>query len=69
MKENTAIQAELKNNTNSADSRPQPASKSPVKTSKVIKGYTDIQHFYKSSLKYTRPLEKEPNPTYELGYN
>lgn len=38
-------------------------------TSKVIKGYTDIQHFYKSSLKYTRPQEKEPNHAYELGYN
>lgn len=36
---------------------------------KALTGYADIQHFYKSSLKYTRVLEKDLNPAYELGYN
>lgn len=40
-----------------------------TKSRKAISGYNDIQHFYKSTLKYARTLDKDPDAAYELGYN
>lgn len=50
---------------------PQPLSK-PRKAMDAIrnfKGYADIQHFYKSKLKYAQPTEKDNEKSFILGYN
>ena len=36
---------------------------------KTIKGYAEVQHFYKSALKYNRNNDVEASYAYELGYN
>lgn len=43
--------------------------KNPFRNLKTIRGYADIQHFYKSALKYSRNMEKDSSVSYELGYN
>lgn len=45
------------------------AEKTREKTRKVISGYSDINHFCQARLQYTRQLEKDRNPAFELGYN
>lgn len=44
-------------------------SKIAEKTRKIINGYNDIQQFCQTKLQTTRVLEKDKNPTFELGYN
>ncbi|NPU91167.1 MAG: hypothetical protein HPY82_04575, partial [Gammaproteobacteria bacterium] len=48
---------------------PTKASRIAEKTRKVISGYSDIKHFCQARLQYTRQLEKDRNPAFELGYN
>ena len=52
-----------------APADPSKASKIAEKTRKVINGYADIKHFCQARLQYTRQLEKDRNPAFELGYN
>jgi hypothetical protein len=52
-----------------ASAEPTKASRIAEKTRKVISGYSDIKHFCQARLQYTRPLEKDRNPAFELGYN
>lgn len=52
-----------------ASAEPTKASRIVEKTRKVISGYSDIKHFCQARLQYTRQLEKDRNPAFELGYN
>ena len=50
---------------------PQPLSKprKAIDAIRNIKGYADIQHFYKSKLNYTQQTEKDNEQSFVLGYN
>ena len=49
--------------------KPQNKSRKAIDALKNFKGYADVQHFYKSKLKYMQFAEKEIDNSFVLGYN